>query len=501
MKKNKKQEKPLIEKIIEKERSQRENKNTQLKVLEKSTMNKRLIYIMIFFISIFLAIVFYLVYFQLFKSQAISSNNHNKRFWVDENSIDRGNIYDRNGELLVYNEKDNNGYNYRVYNYGKIDASFTGYNSITYGKTGIEKNYNSKLLNIPDKSVSKLRGMIEKTGRGYDVNLSINQKIQNIAYKYLGDRIGSIVVMNPSTGEVLAMVSNPTFDPNSIDQDWNELIQNADAPLLNRVTQGIYRPGSTFKVITTTAILESQINQEYNDTGTEKIQGYDINNYDDLVFGPLDLRSAFINSVNTYFASKTNQLGREKFREVSEKYMFNKTYDFDIDIQFPKIPFDELNDVDLAMTGFGYGKTQVSPLHMAMVVSTIANNGRMMKPILVKSVTDENGKFIEERKAEVLSEVTSQSNAELIRELMVGVVNEGTATEAYIPGIQVAGKTGTADKANESTDAWFIGFAPAYSPQIAISIVLENDGLTGGQSAAPIAGQLISDIISNVNLE
>lgn len=498
---NKKDSKPLLKKIIENEKEQLKNNKGSGYELDKSTVNKRMIYAMVFFIFLFLFVVLYLVYFQLFKSESIADNNHNKRHRVDENAIERGNIFDREGRLLVYSDKDENGYNYRVYNFGEVDAVFTGYNSVTYGKTGIEKTYNSELLNIPKSPVGQFRGMVEKSGVGNDLNLSINQDIQNITYSYLEGKVGAIVVMKPRTGEVLAMASNPTFDPNSLDYDWDNLIQDTDAPLLNRVTQGVYRPGSTMKIVTTSAILESGIDENYNDTGTETIQGYDIKNYGDYEYGPLDLRQAFIYSVNTYFAAKADQMGKDSLMAATDKYMFNKKYDFDLETVGAKIPYDELNQADLAMTAFGYGKTQVTPLHMAMIVSSIANDGKMMKPRLVNSVVDEEGKVIEKEDPEVLSEVTDYSTAQTIRDYMVEVVNEGTAKGAFLEGIQVAGKTGTTDKENGSTDARFVGFAPAYDPQIAVSIVLEDDGSTGGESAAPIAGALINDIISNVSLD
>ncbi|MDD7306490.1 MAG: penicillin-binding protein 2 [Peptoniphilaceae bacterium] len=504
MKKNRKDEnkekKSFFQKILEKEENSRNRDNLKARSLKKTTMNTRIIFVMVFFILIFLFIVLYLVYFQLFKADSLASNDHNKRNWVDENAIVRGNIYDTNGKLLVYSQKDDNGYNKRIYNFGRVDSSFTGFSSVQYGKSGLEKSYNNQLLNLPKAPVSKLRGMIEKNGVGNNLNLTINQDIQDIAYKYLQDHTGAIVVMNPKTGEILAMVSNPTFDPNTLDRDWGQLIQNNEGPLLNRVSQGIYRPGSTFKIVTTTAILDKGVDQNYNDTGKETIQGYDIKNFGDQIFGALNLRSAFINSVNTYFAAKTDLIGKEAFKEVSESYMFNKSYDFDLSLVKSKIPFEDLNQADLAMTGFGYGKTQVTPLHMALVTSAIANDGQMMAPILVKSVMNKDGKKIEEKTPKLLSRVTSVENAQKIRDLMVGVVNEGTGKSAYQPGVQIAGKTGTADRENGSTDAWFVGFAPAYDPKISVVVILENDGSTGGEVAAPIAGAMIKDITYQVKL-
>lgn len=304
--------------------------------------------------------------------------------------------------------------------------------------------------------------------------------------------------MNPKTGEVLALVSNPSYDPNSVDEDWDFLIQNTDGPLVNRATSGAYRPGSTFKIVTATGVLNYDIDTSYNDTGVENIQGYDIKNFADQAFGMVNLRSAFVNSINTYFASKTNDLGRDKYKELAEKFMINKDYEFDMDKNNAIIPFNDLNQVDLAMTGFGYGKTQISPLHMAMITSAIANEGKMMQPRLVTKVIDKDGKIIEEKKDKVLSEVTSVENANYIRDMMVSVVNEGTGTSAYLDSVQIAGKTGTADKENNLLDAWFVGFAPAYDPDLAIALVVEDSDDTGGVVAAPIARDIISEIYQTI---
>lgn len=445
-----------------------------------------------------MTLALYLVYFQLFKRADIENDSHNRRLWVNEDNIKRGSIYDRNGNVLAYSEEDSDGSQYRVYNYGKSASSVTGYSSTTYGKTGIEKSYNKELLALSGENLSNFRKMVVKNDTGYDVHLSLDQNIQEIVYEHIKDIKGSCVVMNPKTGEVLALVSNPSYDPNSVDEDWDFLIQNTDGPLVNRATSGVYRPGSTFKIVTATGVLNYDIDTSYNDTGVETIQGYDIRNIADQIFGMVNLRSAFVNSINTYFASKTNDLGEDKYKELAEKFMINKDYDFDLEKNKAIIPFDDLNQVDLAMTGFGYGMTQISPLHMAMITSAIANEGKMMQPRLVTKVIDKDGKIIEEKKDKVLSEVTSVENANYIRDMMVSVVNEGTGTSTYLDSVQIAGKTGTADKENNLLDVWFVGFAPAYDPDFAIALVVEDSDDTGSVVAAPIARDIISEIYQTI---
>lgn len=496
--KKRKNSQSFIDKIRQIEEEKRLEDVDKLNILPKTTLNKRLVFVMVFFVALFMTLALYLVYFQLFKRSDIENDSHNRRLWVNEDNIKRGSIYDRNGNILAYSEEDSDGSQYRVYNYGKSASSVTGYSSKTYGKTGIEKSYNKELLALSGENLSNFRKMVVKNDTGYDVHLSLDQNIQEIVYEYMQDIKGSCVVMNPKTGEVLALVSNPSYDPNSVDEDWDDLIQNTDGPLVNRATSGAYRPGSTFKIVTATGLLNYGLDTSYNDTGVETIQGYDIRNFADQTFGMVNLRSAFVDSINTYFASKTNDLGRDKYMELAEKFMINKDYDFDMDKNKAIIPFDDLNQVDLAMTGFGYGKTQITPLHMAMITSAIANEGKMMQPRLVTKVVDKDGKIIEEKKEKVLSEVTSVENANIIRDMMVSVVNEGTGTSAYLDSVQIAGKTGTADKENNLLDAWFVGFAPAYDPDIAIALVVEDSDDTGGVVAAPIARDIISAIYQKI---
>lgn len=491
--------KSFIDKIKEVEEKQRYKENSQLKVLTKSTLNKRLVFVMVFFVFLFMFVALYLVYFQLFKAKSLADNSHNRRLWLNEDLVKRGSIYDRNENVLAYSQKDGAGKQVRIYNYPQASAPVTGYSSTTYGKTGIEKSYNKELLAISGENFSNFRKMVVKNDTGNDLHLSLDQNIQNIVYNYLSAYKGSCVIMNPSTGQILAMVSTPSFNPNTLDDDWNNLIQTTDGRLVNRATLGLYRPGSAFKIITAASILENDIDTFYKDEGSEIIQGYEIKNYNEQIFGNLDLRSAFINSANTYFANKAVNLGKDKLAKTSEKFVFNKDYDFDLDKSNSVIPFKDLNEADLAMTGFGYGKTQITPLHMAMVTSAIANDGVMMRPRLVDKITNKEKEVIFEADNEILSKATSEKTANAIRDMMVEVVNSGTGTSAYLNWVQLAGKTGTADKADGKVDAWFVGFAPAYEPKIAFALVVEDSQGTGGEVAAPLARNIVRDIFNTIS--
>lgn len=493
--------KSFIDKIKELEEKQRFKENNQLKVLTKSKLSRRLIFVMVFFVFLFMFLTLYLVYFQLFKAKTLADNSHNRRLWLNEDLVKRGSIYDKNGNILAYSQKDGSGKQVRIYNYPAASAPVTGYSSTTYGKTGIEKTYNKALLGISGENFSQFRKMVVKNDTGNDLHLSLDQNIQNIGYNYLKNYKASCVVMNPKTGQVLAMVSTPSFNPNSLDHDWNNLIQIDDGRLINRACQGLYRPGSTFKIITSASILENDIDTFYNDKGSEIVQGYEIKNIENQVFGNLDLRSAFVNSANTYFANKAVLLGKDKLARTCEQFSINKDYEFDLDKNKSIIPFKDLNEADLAMTGFGYGKTQITPLHMAMVTSAIANNGAMMQPRLVDKITNKKKDVVFKANDEILSKAIDEKTANKIRDLMVEVVNRGTGRAAYLNWLQLAGKTGTADKSNGNVDAWFVGFAPAYEPKIAFALVIEDSQGTGGKVAAPIARNIIRDIFNTISFK
>lgn len=493
--------KSFIDKIRNLEEKQRYRNNSKLRVLSKSTLNKRLIFVMVFFVFLFMFLALYLVYFQLFKAKSVVDNSNNRRLWLNEDLVKRGSILDRNGNILAYSQDDGSGKQVRIYNYPEASAPVTGYSSTSYGKTGVEKSYNKELLAISGENFSQFRKMVVKNDTGNDLHLSLDQNIQNIVYSYMKSYKGACVVIDPRSGEILAMVSTPSFNPNTLDSDWNNLIENTDGRLVNRASQGLYRPGSSFKILTAVSMIDNKLDENYYDEGGETFQGYEIKNFADQVFGQLDLRTAFIYSSNTYFARKSVDLGKEKLSETSEKFAFNKTYPFDLDKNNSTIPFKDLNKADLAMTGFGYGKTQVTPLHMAMITSAIANKGKMMKPRIVNSVTNKEGNEIYKAENEVLSKATSEKTADNLRDMMVDVVNNGTGRTAFLDSVQIAGKTGTADKADGNIDSWLVGFAPAYEPRLAFALVIEDSKGTASEVAAPIGRNILRDIFNTVSFE
>ncbi len=294
------------------------------------------------------------------------------------------------------------------------------------------------------------------------------------------------------------MASNPVFDPMTITNDWGAILEDKDneSRLLNRAIQGQYAPGSVYKVITATGILENQDKVEsmtIRDEGSIKIGGYTISNVNKKGNGTTDLEKAIISSSNVYFAKLGTEIGLENMKEVSEKFYIGKDFDFDLGpVKSTNGIEKEMEESNLARTAFGQGdKLAVTPLNMAMTASAIANNGVMMKPYVVDKIISPDDETKTQTEPEVLSTVTTPQIAQEILSDMVSMVNY--TGDAYIRGVKVAGKSGTAEigEKKDSTNAWFIASAPAENPKIAVAVVLEDSGTYGGETAGPIAKKII----------
>jgi len=466
-----------------------------------SSAKSKTIHVLIVICMLFLSIIGYLTYFEIQMKDKIMTNAFNRRQWEQEDNTLRGSIYDRNGTVLAKSEIKNEKQE-RIYPYGSLYSHVIGYNSRTYGKSLLELSYNKQLLDIDDFiDVFDLKNRFtasQKTGN--DLHLSIDHNLQVQAEKLLGKRNGAVVVMNPKTGEVLAMVSKPDFNPNadSLAANWTSMVESQEHPFLPRATQGLYTPGSTFKVVTSILAIENGMDiQTFNDPGKIIIDGKEISNTSQKAHGDIDLTKALSVSSNVVFSKLGVDLGYKNLKEIADRIGMQSDIPFDIPVNKSLFPYKEMSDTDAAAVGIGQGKLLVTPLHMAMITSAIANNGVMMKPILVSEVTNSNGAVISSQKPSVLYKITTVETAAKLKSMMQQVVENGTGRNARIKGIHVAGKTGTAE--NELTSkqggkehAWFIGFAPIEDPQVAVAVILEYSGSTGGEQAAPIARELMS---------
>jgi len=462
------------------------------------TEKRRIILVLTLLMICFITLVGYLSYFQIFVAEDIKKNSYNKRLWINEENILRGSISDRNGTVLAYSQRNDDEVK-RYYKYGRLYSHIIGYSYREYGKAGLELTYNNQLLNIDKNALDEIINIVIPNRNGNNIELTIDHGTQERAYKLLSGKKGSIVTMNPSTGEIYSMVSFPNFDVNNLKEEWESISENEESPLINRATQGLYEPGSVFKIITASTIRQNKsINEEHQCEGSITIDGYTFKDSQKTPHGNINLNTALEKSCNTYFLDKSIIIGERDLRYTSERFMFNKEIPFDLPIN--KSIYPNINgDVELAATSIGQGKVLTTPLNILMATSAIANNGEIVKPILVKRVVSNNGDIVKIYNTETLSRAEDSNVANDIKDMMIAVVNSGTGTAANIRNVQVAGKTGTAENASGKSHAWFVGFAPADSPKIAVVVILEEEGSSGGSSAAPIARDLLIYGLNNIN--
>lgn len=454
--------------------------------------------VMIIFLIVFVVLISYLSYFTLFRGPEISTRPDNRRMWDVRNKVVRGTIFDRNGKELSISEKTKNNQYKRKYKGGAATAHVLGYYDPQYGISGLENLYDRYLSsNISASFLAWVgNGFKEVDKKGDDVHTTLDYALQQTAYNALGSSRGSVVVLKVDTGEILAMVSKPSFDPNHLSRDWESLNSNKQRPLLNRSVSGLYPPGSTFKVVTGISALENieGISEEtFNDEGKLVIgEDYTLSNDKGKALGKINFEQAMIKSSNVFFGDLGMRLGKDLFK-TAEAFGFNRNIPADGIIvdnsRFPQYKASEKGN--LAQTGIGQAEILATPVQMALVAQTIANDGIMLKPSLVGKVIDFSGKTIKESSPSVLAQVTSQGYAAEIRRFMRDVVTKGTGTNAQIGGVQVCGKTGTAQHIESKTPhSWFIGFAPYKKPEIAIAVIVEEGGY-GGTAAAKISSQVM----------
>ncbi|WP_066638737.1 peptidoglycan D,D-transpeptidase FtsI family protein [Desulfolucanica intricata] len=461
-------------------------------------MKKNILRMSYLLLGAFCFLILYLGYIQIIKGPELTASTQNKRLLYFEKSIHRGGIYDRSGEVLAYSEKE--GSRKRVYPKGAFTAPVIGFISERYGRSGIESAADRYLLGITtggrfDKFISRISN---KDLKGYDLVLTLDASIQELAMNLLGQRKGAVVVLNPQNGDVLALASSPTFDPSQIDAQWSNLSKNPDSPLLNRATQGAYPPGSTFKIITEAAALtdSSEVaGRDFNCPGYLSINGFKLK--DNAVHGRIDLTEALAVSCNTTFAELGLTLGDKKLVNGAKAFGFGQDPGLEIPVRVSTISSGkELAGAKLAATAIGQGEVLASPLQMALAAAAVANNGIIMKPHLISEVRDGAGNVIYRYKTGEWLNAVTRPVAEEIKRGMEEAVTAGTAKKAAINGIRVAGKTGSAENPNGPTHAWFIGFAPVENPKLAVAVIVENAG-SGGNVAAPVARDIISAFVSD----
>ncbi len=459
--------------------------------------NTELVILTYIFGAFFLSLVIYLIWLNTIRAKDLNSNVYNTRSESSSANVYRGDIVTEDGTVLAQTSLDYTGNEVRTYPFGNIFAHTVGYAS--NGKSGLEAAANSYLTNSHSSLLDMIRTSSDSEKiKGDTVEVTLNANLQRACWDALGSYRGAIVVMEPDSGKILAMVSKPDFDPNTISENWEAITaDSSNSQLLNRASQGLYPPGSTFKILTTLAYLRQNNNDylsySYDCTGSVTQADVTITCYNSNVHGSETLADAFANSCNTAFASIGLNLDNSSFRQLADNFLFNKTLPTDIPSAQSTFALTRNTSYgDQMTTAIGQGDTLVTPLHMAMITSTVANGGIMMKPYMIARVTASDGTEVSETKPEIYDELMSVEEAEVLTSFMKQTVSSGTASALSWNSYSVAGKTGSAEYETGDamgTHSWFVGFSNVDDPDIVVAVIAE-DGGTGSTTAVPMAQQV-----------
>lgn len=452
---------------------------------------------------------------QLFRAEQLAGNPRNVRLLLKEYALERGAVLSADGQTLAQSQPtpEEDLKFLRTYPSGPLFAHVVGYYSVVFGRDRLERTYNKALTGSGGVVTMQDLGdrLLGRGEKGDTLVMSIDSRVQAAATEALGRRKGAVVALDPLNGQVLAMASFPSFDPNPVSSHdpkairdaWKALQEDPNKPLLNRAASESYPPGSTFKAVTAAAALEHgrgidtayPSEREYRPPQTERTIG----NFGGRACGGT-MADAFRISCNVYFARLGAELPQGALAKTSTGFGFGERPPLDIPAAASRLPSEQelRSPAFAAQASIGQFDVSATPLQMALVAAGIANGGNVPQPLMVKEIRDARGVVVEQAEARVWREAVSASTAGALRELMVSVVDSGTGTAAQIPGVRVGGKTGTAQsgREGEAPHAWFIAFAPADAPRIAIAVIVENGGdlgneATGGRLAAPVAKRVM----------
>jgi penicillin-binding protein A len=454
----------------------------------------------------------------VFEASSLRANVLNKRPLLEQQQIDRGSILASDGtvlarSVLAAHAPGSEAFYVRTYPPGEEFAQAVGYWNINFGSTGLEQFRNAALTGQASSNLQRIFDQLQgRTPTGDTLYTTLNARAQRVAMNALAGREGAIVALDPRNGAVLVMASSPSFDPNSLRTPggYAALARSGHGQrLVNRATQFGYAPGSTFKIVTATAAIDSgAYTPESTVSGKDgiPISGVPLSNDQHETFGELSLTQALAKSVNTVWAQVAVKLGKATLAHYMGRFGFNSKPRLDYpaaqmsssgeyDRSRLLAPTSEL--VDVGRMGIGQDKLEVTPLQMAEVAATVANGGRLMRPHLSDRVVDRDGRTVESFGASLQSVVMKPSTAAAVSAMMQAVVREGTGTAAQIQGITVAGKTGTAETqiGTAINNVWFIAFAPASSPRVAIAVTLRGVPGQGAGFAAPPARAVMESLL------
>lgn len=485
-------------------------------------MNKPILRIYVLVLLLFSTLVYFSSKWAVFDAEELEAKNANRRPLIEQQQIPRGEIVTSDGVLAAESVPEGGGKRpvyVRRYPEGALFGNPVGFNFVEVGNSGVEQAENDLLIGEDNEFASIIDQLRGQRPAGADITLTIDAEAQRLATDALQGAItdpespgGAVVAIEPATGAVRVMASVPGYDPNVIEQQGDlSSLDVPGAPLFSRATQATYPPGSTMKVVTAAAALDSgefDPDTVLNADSPKQISGIDLQNFGGESFGDIDMTAALTNSVNTYWAQVGEQLGPETMVEYMERFGFYA----DPELGLPPdemAPSGVYSGGELVRDSFDVGRVAIgqggeegqllaTATQMAEVAATVANGGTLMRPTFLQEAKDPDGRTISELDPQEQSEVIGEEAAAQLVEMMTNVTREGTASGLSVAGVEFAGKTGTAEIDLEGTNQpWFIGFAPSQDPQIAVAATVERcQGCFGGEVPGPIATQVMENLLA-----
>ena len=464
---------------------------------KKKKHNWQIMFVTYAIVFLFLGMMYYICNYAMNNRQELANNSYNTRSKILITQNRRGSIYANDGTVLAKTVTAEDGKEIRKYPFGNEFSHIVGF--ATNGRAGIEAIANYYLINSNAPLSEKVQDEAEAIKYpGDDVHTTLDVDLQETAYNAMGIYKGAIVVTNPKTGEILAMVSKPDFDPSQIDAMWSSLVADTSGSsiLLNRALQGLYPPGSTMKIVTALAYIkehpDTYNSYNFNCSGSFKKEDETIHCYHGQNHGAVNFAKSFAKSCNSSFANIGTGLDKEEWSKLCDELLFNQELPLSLNYSKSRVTINSNTETsDVMQVSIGQGTTAVTPMHMNLITQAIANDGTLMKPMLINSVTNSQGAVIKSFKPATYKKLISSEEASAMKILMAGVVEHGTASKLAGLSYTAAGKTGSAEFNSNEDDshAWFTGFAPVDNPEICVTIIIEGAG-SGGDYAVPMAKRI-----------
>ena len=472
---------------------------------EKKTARRQMTFFAVLFALLFGWMCFYFTQSAIENKVELFDNDYNHREELLAMRNRRGSIYASDSETLLAStqadqDDDGNIVQIRSYPFGSMYAHVLGYAQL--GGSGLEEYYKYDLLHSDLPLSEKVRydnkeNPVDKLYPGNNLITTLDPDIQKACYEAMENYEGAVIVTEVKTGRILAMVSKPDFDPNYIEENWDSLLADTESgTLLNRVTQGLYPPGSTFKIIDCIDLLqenpEAVEDYSFDCSGVFEQSGEAIHFYDYEVHGTVSLEESFAHSCNSSFANiGLNMISPDRMSETLRALLFNSKLPYDLPYVRSSINMpDTLSTEGIMQMSIGQGTTSMTPLHLNMITAAVANGGVLMKPHLVDELHDAKGRTLKIYNNQEYGPLMSEEVAAQLVQFMRSVVTDGTASSLSSRDYEPAGKTGSAEfDNNKSSHAWFTGFAPASDPEISVTVLIEGKGM-GSSYAVPVAGQI-----------